>query len=167
MGKFFPDGVVNPASSQMQNPLRAVVRDLSPKAKQAMLAVLKSGKVMRRATWDGCAFNLASGGLSGANAVAAALHTSVDSVSKFILRWDSLEGNDRACSDLLLQALQEVGTHTPVGFDKSSRAGQIIRGYAFKSEATKFAEQLESGELTVEMIPGCEAAEALLVGAGA
>lgn len=165
---FLPDGAEQGWGSRgTGNPLTSVVRALPPHVRQAMLVASKKG-LIARGTWDGCAFNAASK-LGGENvgSVAEAARVfgcSQAVVNNFIGKWDKFTvGNpprkpsDQEANRLLVEAINEVGTHTPIKGTK-----RVIRGYAYKSEATKFAEQLESGELTVEMIPGCKEVGELL-----
>lgn len=154
---FFPEGVTQP-----YNPLRGAVALLSPKAKQAMYAASKTGMIAR-GTWNGCAFNKAGSvlgfGVASSDVAAQVFEMSEHDVDRFIRAWDSVDCNDTEANRYLIEALESVGTHTPIN---AGRGRRIIRGYAYKSEATKFAEQLESGELTVDMIPGCDLVAELL-----
>lgn len=159
---FLPEGVRehNKATSLPYNPMRGVVSLLSPKAKQAMFAAATKGLIMRK-TWNGCAFNkaglLENRHITSVQVAAETFNMRYNDVSHFIGVWDGLNCGDREANKYLLDALSESGTHTPTG-----RGTKIIRGYAYKSEATKFAEQLESGELTVDQIPGCKEVGELL-----
>lgn len=165
---YFPEGVVNGGTGfshpQSSNPMMGVVKTLSVKAKQAMYAASQKG-LIARGTWDGCAFNAAGGiiGLGGTvqsyERAAAAFGMAENDVARFIHQWDRLHCSDEQANKYLVEALLDAGLATPVG---TGRGKRIIRGYAYKSEATKFQEQLESGELTVAMIPGCEEAAQLL-----
>jgi hypothetical protein len=147
--------------------MQSVVAKLSPTAKQAMYAASKKGLIIRGRWTDGngggCAFNMAgrehSQSINDTLAAAHLFGMAEHDVSNFISTWDGLTCDDETANRYLIEALETVGTHTPIN---AGRGRRIIRGYAYKSEATKFAEQLESGELTVDMIPGCEAVGELL-----
>jgi len=167
---FLPEGAVNRSTAYNgifpQFDLEKAVGGLSVKAKQAMYAVLKSGGVMRRRTWNGCAFNKA-GGVHGSVEAARMFEMQQRDVERFIHAWDSLSfANDGAASRHLMALLEKVGICTPPRANHPS-AGltRIVSGYEYKSQATKFKEELESGELTVDMIPGCEEAAKLLCNA--
>jgi hypothetical protein len=165
---FFPESPVNHPSwgNSIPSPgLRGAVEQLSVKAKQAFYVVLKSGGIMHRSTWNGCAFN--AGGraigrqVDSFEAAARAFDMKQSDVTRFIRLWDNSRfPNDETASRYLFKLLDQVGICTPPkGKGKGPR---IIRGYVYKGEATKFQEQLESGELTVDMIPGCKEAAELL-----
>jgi hypothetical protein len=140
------------------------VKLLSVKAKKAMYAASQKG-LIKRGTWDGCAFNAAGGIMGEGDSVASfgraaeIFDMPISSVQAFITVWDGIGGSDEHANRLLVEALTETGLAVPPG---QTRGKRIIRGYAYKSEATKFQEQLESGELTVDMIPGCSEAIQLL-----
>src|SRR5436189_1996876 len=98
-----------------ENPLVPVVRPLSPKGKQALYAAANSGALKRR-TWDGCAFNQA-GNLLGESVqsrrrAAQVFDTTPAVVSHFISVWDQLPGSNEGCTQLLRDAIEEVGLFT-------------------------------------------------------
>lgn len=160
---FLPAGAVDKPAPP-GNTLVAVVRPLNSKTKCAMFAAARAGTIARR-TWDGCAFNAASKelGFSVSSSAVAAGVFGVDKahVERFIKAWDAIpEGvPDRTATAKLIEALEYVGIFTEPNTRKATR---IIKGYAYKSQATRFAEQLDSGELTVDDIPGARAIEELL-----
>ena len=103
------------ANLTAENPLVPVVRPLSPKGKQALYAAANSGALKRR-TWDGCAFNQA-GNLLGESVqsrrrAAQVFDTTPAVVSRFISVWDQLPGSNEGCTQLLRDAIQEVGLFT-------------------------------------------------------
>jgi len=104
-----------PATIDAENSLVPVVRPLSPKGKQALYAAANSGALKRR-TWDGCAFNQA-GNLLGESVqsrrrAAQVFDTTPAVVSHFISVWDQLPGSNEACTQLLRDAIEEVGLFT-------------------------------------------------------
>lgn len=107
------------------NPLVPVVRLLTPKGKQAMYAATNS-EVLRRRTWDGCAFNQAGTmvgeKVSNRRRAAKAFDTSPHVVARFIAVWDELPGSDATCTALLRDAILEVGLFT----EPSSGAGRGV-----------------------------------------
>jgi hypothetical protein len=166
---FFPEQAISEGLFQPYNPMRHVVAKLSPSAKQAMYAASKNGLIIRGRWSDGngngCAFNKAGEnvGREVFNTSAAARLFKMDEadVDHFIRVWDNLDCNDIEANRYLVEAIEQCGTHTPI------RGGRrVIRGYAYKSQATKWAEELQSGDLTVDMIPGCEEVAALLSSCG-
>lgn len=150
----------------VSNPLVGVIRPLNPKSKCAMFAAARAGTIARR-TWDGCAWNAAGReeGLTGekniTDSLAASKAFGVDAtlVDRFISVWDGLAGSDEYCTRLLIEAIEEVGLFSEPNISRTTR---IVREFAYKSQATEFKEQLESGELTVDQIPGARDMEALL-----
>jgi hypothetical protein len=99
-------------AAPMGNPLVPVVRELSPQARRAMYAAANSGRLRRR-TWNGCPFNRAGSEMGAevttATQAATALATSRSVVRRFIAVWDRLPGADPECTQLLREALEEVG----------------------------------------------------------
>jgi len=163
---FFPEQALQEGLVRPFNPLRGVVAKLSPSAKQAMYAAAKAG-ILIRGKWsdtdgNGCAFNKAGEQrnrvVGSVHDAAALFDMNVEDVNNFIRKWDHLEVNLIEANRLLIQAIEDDGTHRP----PRVKGRRVIRGYAFKSEATEWAEQLESGELTVDMIPGCDLVAELL-----
>lgn len=144
------------------NPLVAVVKPLNPKSKCAMFAAARAG-VIRRNTWNGCAWNAAGReegqDITSVHAAASGFGVKATFVSRFIQEWDRLPGTNAECTQMLIDAIEEVGLFTEPSDHKVKR---IVREYAYKSQATKFKEQLESGELTLNDIPGAKDMEALL-----
>lgn len=138
------------------NPLVHVVAKLSTAAKQAMYAAAKKG-LIHRGSWDGCAFNKAgeeAGWSVRSTATAAKVFgMTPEDVGRFITTWDRTSDfcSPEQARRYLIEAIETAGICTPPG-----RRTRVIRGYAFKGAATKFQEELESGELTVDMIDGCK-----------
>ena len=163
---FFPQQALSEGLFKKFNPMRSAVAKLSPMAKQAMYAASKKGLIVRGQWSDGngngCAFNRggAEHGQSITDSASAAILFNMNrsDVEYFIRVWDNLEYNDYEANRYLIEAIEESGTHTP----PRVTGRRVIRGYAYKGEATKFAEELESGELRVEDIPGCTEIAALL-----
>ena len=118
-----------PTTIPAENPLVPVVRPLSPKGKQSLYAAANSGALKRR-TWDGCAFNLA-GNLLGESVqsrrrAAQVFDTMPTVVSHFISVWDQLPGSNEACTQLLRDAIEEVGLFTePEPTRSRSLAGSV------------------------------------------
>lgn len=158
---FMPEGWHSGAPSSS---LTQAVARLSVLAKQAMYAAAKKG-LIERGTWDGCAFNKAGEEtgkyVHSSSAAAAAFDMPVQDVQVFIKCWDQTSQymNPQEARQSLIEAIEASGICTPPSTNRRTR---VVRGFAFKSAATKFAEELESGDLTVDMIPGCEAIGELL-----
>lgn len=95
-----------------RNPLVPVVRPLSPIARQALLQAANRG-VLRRGSWQGCAFNIAGAEVGtpvrSRGEAACAFSTSPDDVRRFIEVWDGIWGSNRYCTALLRSALVHVG----------------------------------------------------------
>jgi hypothetical protein len=95
-----------------RNPLVPVVRPLSPSARQALLQAANHG-VLRRGSWQGCAFNIAGAEVGtpvrSRGEAACVFSTSPDDVRRFIEVWDKIWGSNRYCTDLLRSALVHVG----------------------------------------------------------
>ncbi|MDQ4130281.1 MAG: hypothetical protein M3133_04720 [Actinomycetota bacterium] len=98
------------------NPLVPVVRPLPYTGRQAMYAAANAG-LLRRGTWNGCAFNRAGTQLgqlvTSAGEAALVLGTTVPVVRRFIRVWDGLRGSEERCTQLLREALEEVGLVPP------------------------------------------------------
>lgn len=162
-GATFKSGPTDPIANQLLN----VIRPLNAASKQAMFAAAQAGSIKRR-TWAGCAWNAAgevvNQSISSASMAERAFGVDAIHVDRFISVWDSIPESvsDARCTKALRQALEHVGVFTEPNM---SRTVRIVKGYAYKSLATKFAEQLNSGELTVDMIPGAREMEAVLCGA--
>ena len=95
-----------------RNPLVPVVRPLSPVARQALLQAANRG-VLRRGSWQGCAFNIAGAEVGtpvrSRGEAACAFSTNPDDVRRFIEVWDGIWGSNRYCTDLLRHALVHIG----------------------------------------------------------
>lgn len=159
--------------------LEKAVKQLSVTAKQAMYVAgteaLKQGRGLRSMTWQGCAFNAAGQvhnkrNVSSSREAAYLFKMPVQYVAQFITTWDSMGGSgaDVARTKYLLDLLDRVGLCTPpegslysAGEENplrhTSRVVREVKTVEYKSLASKFKEQLDSGELTLDNVPGCEA----------
>lgn len=158
---FFPEGALEGRAAP--NTLVGVIKPLNPKSKCAMFAAARAGTIARR-TWNGCAWNAAgkevNAGISSTLEASQTFGVDAVHVGLFIKVWDGLDvETDEEATRMLIEAIEHVGLFTEPNMSKTAR---IVRGYAFKSQATKFAEQLDSGELTLDQIPGARDMEALL-----
>lgn len=147
-----------------------VVRPLPPNVKQAMYAAAEH-RLIRRGTWDGCAFNAAGSivaeKLASVNArmyvhstsdAAKVFAVNANLVTRFITVWDGLPGTDEECTEQLKAALEEVGLFS----DPNERKGKrIIRTMLFKSEETRMREQFDRLVENLEVPNMAEAAELL------
>lgn len=153
---FFPDGVIEHGRKSVlrSNPLVSVVRDLPPNAKKAMYAAAEKGLIKRR-TWNGCAWNKAAEMVGHKNVKDSTLAASVfgcssAKVSNFISVWDNLPGTDARCTALLKDAIDQSGISTEENMNK---AVKVLRGFAYKSLDTQFKEQLADVD-NITDIPG-------------
>ena len=147
-----------------------VVRPLPPNVKQAMYAAAQHN-LIRRGTWDGCAFNAAGAivaeKLSNVN-TRFYVHSTSDAakvfainpnlVQRFITVWDGLPGTDEEATSQLKAALEEIGLFSDPNERKSKR---VIRTMLFKSEETKMREQFDKLVENLEVPNMAEAAELL------
>lgn len=140
--------------------LRSVVAPFPPQLKQAMYAAAEKGLIRRR-TWDGCAFNAAGTQVgkhvSAVSHAADAFDVPSEVVSRFISTWDGLYGTDERCTGLLKAALLDVGLTE--GYTVSERVKKIVRGYAYKSLETQFHEELANVE-SISDLPGMDLVKA-------
>lgn len=120
--------------------LYEVCKPFPSRLKKAMFAAASHGLIKRR-TWDGCAFNAA--GVQVGNMEIDSYHKSFRefslpqaAVERFISVWDSLKGTDEECTFALREALQKADL-----FIDPSRVKRVVRKRVFTSQATK--EQLE------------------------
>lgn len=154
---FLPDEAIqHHRAARTNNPLRSAVAAFPPQLKQAMYAAAEKG-LIRRGTWDGCAFN-AAGEHEGkhVHSIATAAHAfDVDSeiVQRFISAWDAMRGTDQRCTGLLKAALLEAGLTE--GMTIPDRVKKIVRGYAYKSLETQFHEELANVE-SIADLPGMD-----------
>lgn len=132
--------------------LEKVVADLNPAAKQAMYAAANKG-LIRRGTWDGCAFN-AGGYEVGDNnvtsyfAAAKAFGLDEKKVVNFIRVWDGLNGDDETCTNRLKAAILAAGLYTEPGESSSRR---ILRQTIYKSQETQMREKFEAQIADLDM----------------
>ena len=116
---FLPQEAVDHHKSvyASQNSLRSVVAPFPPQLKQAMYAAADRG-LIKRGTWDGCAFNAAGEQINkhvtASTHAARAFGVSTSVVDRFIRTWDSMKGSDVRCTGLLKSALLDVGLATPM-----------------------------------------------------
>lgn len=159
--QFFPEGMRfnSYPDKQRVNTLADAIKAMPPSAKMAMYAA-GSEKLIKRGTWNGCAWNAAGqhvGKTVQSYASAAkAFKCSQDVVSNFIRIWDNMKGDDVKCNEILMSALDEVGLNTvPEDFvtDDEGNKVRIISGYAYKSLDTKFQEELANVDSLADM-PG-------------
>ena len=95
-----------------RNPLVGVVQPIPAKGRRALYAAANAG-LLRRGTWDGCAFNRAGLEIGipirSRGEAAHAFGTTPEAVRDFIEVWDRLWGSNRHCTQLLRDALEHVG----------------------------------------------------------
>lgn len=132
-----------------------IVQQLPPNVKQAMYAAANRD-LIKRATWNGCAFN--AGSLEVATEKDECLAVSVSSaaqffniepelVTKFIQSWDVLPGTDEECTARLKKAILDAGLFAEPGESKGRR---VLRTTVWKSEETRMREKFE------EMVEGLD-----------
>lgn len=147
---FFPEGASKMFRSK--NPLQRVVDPLPTRARSAMYAAAQKG-LIKRGTWDDCAWNAASiiegQPASSTQAASQVFDCPPRLVDNFIQVWDGLSGSDHRCTQLLIDAIESVGVteNRPVGM------ARVIRGTVYKSADTKFKEQLDAVE-NIADLPG-------------
>lgn len=155
---FLPDGAVEHHRSMTTggNPLTNVVRGFNPGLKQAMYAAAEKG-LIKRGTWDGCAFNAAGETVgqpvASFTSAARAFNVPEALVERFVRVWDGMKGSDQRCTGLLKAALLDVGLTEELTVP--ARVKRIVRGYAYKSLETKFHEQLAEVE-SIADLPGMD-----------
>lgn len=126
-----------------------IVQQLPPNVKQAMYAAANRG-LIKRATWNGCAFN--AGSLEVAtekdeclavsiSSAAQFFGISTDLVIKFINTWDQLPGSDEECTDRLKKAILDAGLFAE---PNESRGKRVLRTTVWKSEETRMREKFEA-----------------------
>lgn len=104
------------------SPLTKAVCDLNPQAKQAFYAAAAS-RTINRGTWNGCAFNaggesLGVKGVSSVQKAAEVFDLPISVVSRFIHAWDKVTGTPEEATQLLRDAITEVGLFSPAGVAK-------------------------------------------------
>ena len=139
--------------------LKSVVAPFPPQLKQAMYAAAEKG-LIKRGTWDGCAFNAAGAhvgeNVSAISTAARAFGVDETIVQRFITAWDGMVGTDERCTGLLKAALLNVGLTEDMTIP--SRVKRVIRGYAYKSLETQFHEELANVE-SIADLPGMDEAK--------
>lgn len=135
----------------MGNSLTDVVRPLNPKAKQAMYGAATAG-VIKRGTWDGCAFNKAGvevdAHVSSTNLAAATFGLNTETVNRFIKVWDAQEGTDEECTHRLREALISVGLFSE---PNEKRQNRILRTTVYKSQEDRMREEFENMVKNLDM----------------
>lgn len=136
---------------QGNNSLDNIVGELPPNVKQAMYAAANRN-LIKRGTWDGCAFNAGSLEVVTSNDQEVCVAQSVDSaakffgidrelVSRFIQKWDSLQGTDEECTARLKKSILAAGLFSEPGESKGKR---ILRTTVWKSQETIMREKFEA-----------------------
>jgi hypothetical protein len=132
--------------------LEGVVRQLNPAAKQAMYGAANKG-LIRRGTWDGCAFN--AGGVEVGNnnvgstfAAAQQFNLPSSTVTRFIEIWDSTNGTDEECTERLKAAILDAGLFTEANESKGRR---VLRQTIYKSQETQLREKFEAEVASLDM----------------
>lgn len=124
--------------------LETIVRQLNPAAKQAMYGAANKG-LIRRGTWNGCAFNAGGAEIGNKNvdsyfAAAKAFDLDQRIVRKFIAIWDGLHGTDESCTERLKAAILDAGLFTEPGETKGRR---VLRQTIYRSQETMLREKFE------------------------
>lgn len=142
------------------------VANLSPKAKQAMYSAATHGLIKRR-TWDGCAFNKAAevvghSNVNSPNIAAKVLDMPARRVSEFISHWDNLEGTDESCTKLLLRTLDEVGLFSEPAWmlaqqSPTEKVRRTVRTRVYTSYETKMREAFEASNASAPIEGAAEA----------
>jgi hypothetical protein len=98
------------------NPLVRVVRPFDQRTRHALYAAANSG-ALRRRTWNGCAFNRAAAllGVEVASQAHAAQLFRVrrQLIGDFICAWDNMRDSDAKRTEILRDAILEVGLFPP------------------------------------------------------
>lgn len=134
----------NELGSPKVTTLEEAVSKLNPAAKQAMYGAANKG-LIRRGTWDGCAFN--AGGkevgkpVHSFQAAAMAFKLPVEIVHKFIMIWDRISGSDESATEKLKAAILKAGLFTE---PNESAGRRILRETVYKSYETRMKEQFDS-----------------------
>lgn len=123
--------------------LYSVVKPFPSRLKKAMFAAASHGMI-RRGTWDGCAFNAAgvqvgNDGINSYKKSFREFNLSEREVQVFISRWDGLQGTDEECTFALREALQKADL-----FIDPSRVKRVVRKRVFTSQSTKEQEEFEA-----------------------
>lgn len=152
------------------NPTRGVslcdtIENFPSKLKQAMFAAASRG-VIKRGTWNGCAFNAAGMEVGHGKAVnsfekaARTFGVTTASVEQFIGIWDSMKGTDEDCTQTLRTCIEKAGLFIEPG----QKAPRIIRVKVYEDQQKKMREQFDT-LMEANMIEGADLMEDLLVGA--
>lgn len=145
MGEWAPDGFGNKGNGPAS--LRQSIERLTPKAKQAFFAAA-SHTVIRRGTWNGCAFN--AGGIevgdqtiSSSKRAAELFEMETKDVNSFIRYWDSSKyGTDEKATQALRTMIEEVGLFSePVG-NKKFAGGTFVK-VVHESDETKMRQEFD------------------------
>jgi len=151
------------------NSLEGTVRQLNPKAKQAMYGAARA-QTIHKGTWNGCAFNAAGMQLGGSinetvssvSRAAEVFGLSENVVQKFITAWDRLPGTNEESTKELIQVLEKVGLFSEAS---ETRLARTIRVTLYKNLENQLREELEAA-FESETIEGvCEMNELLFANA--
>lgn len=137
--------------------LERAVRNLNPKAKQAMWAATDSG-VIARGTWNGCAFNAAGDatgttGIKSVQRAAEAFDLSESVVQTFIGAWDHSYSQGDA-NTVLRDTLTKVGLFTEAGVGRGKR---VVSRTLHKNQQEALMEAFEAQMEADEVEAVCEA----------
>lgn len=146
--------------------LEAIVAEFPPKLKQAMYAAANHG-VLKRGTWNNCAFNAADkvlklgeagtssdgdGYVSSIKKAAEVFGIKETQVKHFIRVWDTRPGSDKECTEFLKETILKVGLFSEPG----KSLPKIIKKRIYTSEETRMKEEfealMESQEIHGEMV---------------
>jgi hypothetical protein len=146
MSSFFPEGTPMGrwgSPEARNNPLVAVIEPMPQRAKEAMYGATRR-RMIRRGTWNGCAWNQAGAqvGKSVSSTTAAAQVFGCDAsiVSRFISVWDRLQYTTNTDANrLLVEALERCLS----GQEPHSRVGQTFASTVFKGTQHTVDEQFD------------------------
>lgn len=123
--------------------LDQVVAKLNPKTKQAMYAAANKG-LIRRGTWDGCAFNAAGheveASIASIGKASQTFELSESVVSNFIDVWDRLQGDDEEATDKLKGAILKAGLFSETN---ESNGRRFLRETVYRSYENRMKDQFE------------------------
>ena len=148
-------------SPGIANFYKTIDDNFSSGLKQAMFAAASRGNIAR-GTWVGCAFNKAgnevSQSVASTESAMEAFGLTEIQVRDFIIKWDSLEGTDKACTKLLQGLLEKSGLFRSSG---DSRANVFARK-VFVSQDKLWKEF--DGLMKTHQVPHEDVAHSILVG---
>lgn len=149
MGKWGSENFTVGISPIAASPsLEAAVKQLNPKAKQAMYAASQKGKIAKK-TWNGCAFN--AGGkevepglhISSMGVAAQVFDLEYQVVRNFIQAWDSSSETTEDLKEILVKVglYTEPNENKPKMAPRKKRAPLVVRTYT--SWETRMKEELD------------------------